>query len=88
MGSSPKPPAEDPAVKRLRARQIEELAELDEEENERLKRAFSVSRGVRAFTRAPTRGNNAAANAAGGRVSRPRSIVTGGGSGGPKTQIP
>ncbi len=51
IGGGPKPPKEDPAVKVLRARQIRELADLDEEENRRLKSAFRTSRGIRAFRR-------------------------------------
>lgn len=47
----PKVPKEDPSVGQLRDRQIEQLAKLDEEENERLKRAFVNVRGVRAFRR-------------------------------------
>jgi hypothetical protein len=83
MSSSPDVPEEDPAVKRLRSRQLRELAELDEEENERLKKAFQVSRGVRAFSRVSTTGN-AADNARGGRVSRPITgpVTSGGGGGG------
>ena len=44
-------PTEDPSVRVLRERQIRELAELDEEENRRLKSAFRNSRGIRAFRR-------------------------------------
>ena len=44
-------PSEDPSVRILRERQIRELAELDEEENRRLKTAFRRSRGIRAFRR-------------------------------------
>ena len=44
-------PSEDPSVRILRERQIIELAELDEEENRRLKTAFRRSRGIRAFRR-------------------------------------
>jgi hypothetical protein len=87
MGHSPDPPAEDPVVKRLRARQIRELAELDEEENERLKRAFTISRGTRAFSRVPTRGNNPSANAQGGRISRPVTRMRRGGGNNPRSQI-
>ncbi len=49
----PKPeiPEEDPAVGLLRQQQGRELAELDEEENRRLKTAFRTSRGLRAFRR-------------------------------------
>lgn len=67
---SPDIPEEDASVKRLRDRQIESLAELDEEENRRIKTAFRVSRGARAFRRVATSGN-APSNAAGGRASRP-----------------
>ncbi len=44
-------PEEDPAVDVLRQRQVRDLAELDEEENRRLKTAFRTSRGIRAFRR-------------------------------------
>lgn len=42
-------PEEDPAVGALRDRQVADLASVDEEENRRLKAAFSLRRGVRAF---------------------------------------
>lgn len=47
-------PKEDPSIRVLRERQIRELAELDEEENRRLKAAFRGSRGIRAFRRSGT----------------------------------
>ena len=46
---SPKPPEEDPSVGIARQRQFEELADLDEEENRRIKAALNAARGVRAF---------------------------------------
>ena len=46
-------PKEDPSVARLRARQLEDLAQLDEEQNTRIKRLMRASTGVRAFTGAP-----------------------------------
>lgn len=46
---TPKPPKEDPAVRIARNRQMEELAELDEEENRRLKGLMTQRRGIRAF---------------------------------------
>ncbi len=45
----PKVPEEDPAVTRLRDRQITDLAKLDEEENRRIKDLLVKSRGQRAF---------------------------------------
>lgn len=90
MSKTPSPPQEDPSVKKLRERQVRELIELDEEENERLKKAFRVSRGARAFSRTPTTGN-AADNAQGGRASVPNSggrASTPRRRGGPATQIP
>ncbi len=51
MKSAPPPPVEDPSIKVLRERQVRELADLDEEENRRLKNAFRSSRGIRAFRR-------------------------------------
>ncbi len=45
----PKKPKEDPAVGALRNRQIADLAELDEEENRRIKRALHPRQ--RAFRR-------------------------------------
>ena len=44
-------PTEDARVTALRERQFRDLAELDEEENRRLKSAFRSSRGIRAFRR-------------------------------------
>ena len=46
-------PSEDPSAARLRARQFEDLAQLDEEQNTRIKRLMRASTGVRAFTGAP-----------------------------------
>ncbi len=55
-------PEEDPSVRVLRERQVRELAELDEEENLRLKTAFRRSRGIRAFRRS---GGGSVASSAG-----------------------
>ena len=55
-------PTEDPSVRVLRDRQVRELAELDEEENLRLKTAFRRSRGIRAFRRS---GGGSVASSAG-----------------------
>jgi hypothetical protein len=46
---APKPPEEPAEVGRMRDRQMTDLARLDEEENERIKRMRAISRGVRAF---------------------------------------
>jgi hypothetical protein len=84
MKKKPKAPAEDPTTVLARARQMEELAELDEEENRRIKRMLIVGRGARAFrgninSRTPngTAGTGAASGRAGGIVRGGR----GGGSG-------
>lgn len=70
-------PTEDPSVRVLRERQVRELADLDEEENRRLKAAFRVSRGIRAFRRS---GSSSSA----GRTGQ-RAFKTGRGGGSPKT---
>ena len=57
-GKKPKPPTEDPSVRVLREQQVRELAELDEEENRRLKTAFRRSRGIRAFRRSVSSGGS------------------------------
>lgn len=49
--SRPKPPTEDPSAAVLRERQVRDLADLDEEENRRIKAALTATRGVRAFRR-------------------------------------
>ncbi len=56
---SAKPPKEDPSVKSLRERQVRDLAELDEEENRRIKAALRPSRGIGAIRRASA-GNSVA----------------------------
>ena len=66
IGGAPKPPKEDPAVRVLRERQIRDLAELDEEENRRLKSAFRTSRGIRAFRRSGGGSGSSAASGRGG----------------------
>lgn len=53
MGSSPDTPKEDPETKLLRRRQAQQLAQLDEEQNTRLKRMFSAANGLRVFRGAP-----------------------------------
>ena len=47
MGSKPKTPREDPASIALRKRQAEQLLQLDEDANTRIKRMFSASQGLR-----------------------------------------
>lgn len=47
MGSKPKTPKEDPAAKALRKRQAEQLLQLDEEANTRIKRMYSAASGLR-----------------------------------------
>lgn len=53
MGSSPDTPQEDPQIKLLRRRQAEQLVQLDDEQNARLKRLISSSNGLRIFRGAP-----------------------------------
>jgi len=53
VGSKPKAPKEDPQSQVLRARQAEQLTQLDEEQNTRIKRLFSSSSGLRAFRGSP-----------------------------------
>ena len=69
MKKGPKAPREDPSVAVMRERQIRDLAELDEEENRRMKAAFKVSRGVRAF-RPSAAGGAGSASSGGGSGSR------------------
>lgn len=78
----PKPPEEDPSVKALRVRQVEDLADLDEEENRRLKAALRTNRGVRAFRR-PSVGSEAGSQVQGrtGRIINTPN-APGGGAGG------
>lgn len=47
MGSSPDTPKEDPAAIALRKRQAEQLLQLDEESNTKIKRLFAASSGLR-----------------------------------------
>ena len=47
MGDSPKTPTEDPASIALRKRQAEQLLQLDEDANTRIKRMFTASQGLR-----------------------------------------
>jgi hypothetical protein len=49
MGSKPKTPKEDPASIALRKRQTEQLLELDEEQNVRVRRMYNASTGMRSF---------------------------------------
>ena len=63
----PKKYKEPPEAKLLRARQIEDIAELDEEQNRRIKGMLRARLGGRAF-RAPTAARSAA-NTAGSLVS-------------------
>ncbi len=58
-------PEEDPTVRVLRDRQIRELADLDEEENRRLKTAFRRSRGIRAFRRSGSGGGGSVSSSSG-----------------------
>jgi hypothetical protein len=49
MGSKPKTPKEDPASIALRKRQTEQLLELDDEQNVRVRRMYNASTGMRSF---------------------------------------
>lgn len=49
MGSKPKAPKEDPASIALRKRQTEQLLQLDEEQNIRVRRMYNASTGMRSF---------------------------------------
>ena len=46
MGSSPSVPKEDPASTALRRRQAEQLLELDDQTNTRVKRMYSAAAGL------------------------------------------
>ena len=47
MGGSAKTPSEDPSSIALRKRQAEQLLQLDEDANTRIKRMYSASQGLR-----------------------------------------
>jgi hypothetical protein len=49
MGSKAKKPKEDPASIALRKRQTEQLLELDDEQNVRVRRMYNASTGMRSF---------------------------------------
>lgn len=49
MGGSASTPKEDPATRALRKRQQEELIQLDDEQNTRIKRLMIASRGTRVY---------------------------------------
>lgn len=66
MRRSQPAPQEDPSVKVFRERQIEDLAKIDEEENRRLKMAFRLTRGVRAFRPSAAGGNGSTSGGSGG----------------------
>jgi hypothetical protein len=62
MGGSSSP-SEDPSVARMRKRQEQDLLQLDEDTNARVKRLMMASTGMRAFSGSPAlrvpRGNSA-----------------------------
>jgi hypothetical protein len=69
MGGKSKTPKEDPASIALRKRQTEQLLELDDEQNVRVRRMYNASTGMRSFrgssdSRIP-RGDSAASPGAG-----------------------
>jgi hypothetical protein len=49
MGGKAKKPKEDPASIALRKRQTEQLLELDDEQNVRVRRMYNASTGMRSF---------------------------------------
>lgn len=49
MGGKSKKPKEDPASVALRKRQTEQLLQLDEEQNVRVRRMYNASTGMRSF---------------------------------------
>lgn len=65
-----KTPTEDPSVRVLRERQVRDLAELDEEENLRIKGSMQ-RRGIGKFRRTSTSGGGAGGGSAGSRGGRP-----------------
>ncbi len=71
-------PKETADAKALRARQIEDLAKLDEEENRRIKALFLRRSGSRAFRGANT-SRGAPANSAGGAAAAGGGSYGGGG---------
>lgn len=50
-GSKTQQPKEDPSAITQRERDIEQIAEIDDDENRRIKRAMAARQGVRAFRR-------------------------------------
>lgn len=87
MGSKPKAPKEDPASIALRKRQTEQLLELDDEQNVRVRRMYNASTGMRAFrgssdTRLP-RGDSSASPGTGNY-----GLVQSTARGLPRSQIP
>jgi hypothetical protein len=63
---SPSQPQEDPSIRVQRERSIRDLAEIDEEENRRLKMAFKSRRGVRAFRPSARGGGGSTSGGSGG----------------------
>lgn len=95
MGGSAKSPKEDPASVALRKRQTEQLLQLDEEQNIRVRRMYNASTGMRSFrgsadTRLP-RGDSALSPGTGnyGLVqSTASSLSSGGTRHGPRVYTP
>jgi hypothetical protein len=77
---SPKAPKESPEAAVLRARQITDLAKLDEQENIKIKRMLNASRGARVFAGSPS--SRAAAGDSAGRALYSSRGSTGGSTGG------
>lgn len=79
--NTPDAPKEDPETKAMRARQIEQLAELDDQQNTRIKRMFNARFGTRSYAGSPmSRGRPS--NTAGKPLYAPRGVGGGGVAGG------
>ena len=78
----PKTPKEPADAVALRARQIADLAKLDEEENRRIKALFRGRSGGRAFRSSGRSGTASSTRASGGGFSGGGSYGSGGGRGG------
>lgn len=77
----PSKPKTPDSVKQLQARQINDLAELDEDENERIKNLYQRRSGARAFRSAGKSPPNASGFGNGGGSGRGGSGAMGGGGG-------
>lgn len=82
FGSKPKAPAEPPENAMLRARQVSDLAKLDEQQNIKIKRMLNASRGARMFN------GSASSRAAPGNFAGRSIIMARGGTGGGASAVP